>query len=355
MGLPLLGILAAGHPLERYLEFPPRTVYLHPAPYSGGAFFIYSLIFSGLFLPLVRMAGRSFSGSRKRTPARSGFPWWGRASLVLGGLSWAVAWTRIPVFASVQPHTFFPLWLAYILVINALCRRRDGTCMMTRRPVVFCCLFPVSALFWWYFEYLNRFVQNWHYLGVEYGAVTYAVLATLSFSTVLPAVLGTREWLAGVRWIREGFVFKKAFPADPKPYAVLLLLLSGSGLFGIGIWPNLLFPLLWTAPLLMLFSLQILTETEGVLLCAYRKGDLRPAVSAGLAALICGGFWEMWNFYSLAKWVYRIPYVHRFEIFEMPVLGYAGYLPFGLECAVVGELLDRLFRNGTRRMPEEMS
>ncbi len=27
-------------------------------------------------------------------------------------------------------------------------------------------------------------------------------------------------------------------------------------------------------------------------------------------------------------------------IFEMPALGYAGYLPFGLECAVIGELID---------------
>jgi hypothetical protein len=50
----------------------------------------------------------------------------------------------------------------------------------------------------------------------------------------------------------------------------------------------------------------------------------------------------MWNFYSLAKWKYSIPLVHRFAIFEMPVLGYAGYLPFGLECAVVAALMEDL-------------
>ena len=61
-------------------------------------------------------------------------------------------------------------------------------------------------------------------------------------------------------------------------------------------------------------------------------------VSAALAALICGFFWEMWNFYSLARWTYSVPLVHRFQIFEMPLLGYAGYLPFGLECAVMGSL-----------------
>jgi hypothetical protein len=52
----------------------------------------------------------------------------------------------------------------------------------------------------------------------------------------------------------------------------------------------------------------------------------------------------LWNFWSLAKWKYSIPFAHRFEIFEMPLLGYAGYLPFGLECAVVGRLLEGFIR-----------
>ena len=70
-----------------------------------------------------------------------------------------------------------------------------------------------------------------------------------------------------------------------------------------------------------------------------KRGDWRPVVSAALAALICGFFWEMWNYYSLARWTYSVPLVQRFPVFEMPLLGYAGYLPFGLECVVAGELL----------------
>jgi hypothetical protein len=71
-------------------------------------------------------------------------------------------------------------------------------------------------------------------------------------------------------------------------------------------------------------------------------GDWSGAVGAALAAIICGGFWEMWNYFSLAKWEYSIPLVHRFKIFEMPLLGYAGYLPFGLECVVIGDMLGQL-------------
>jgi hypothetical protein len=49
-------------------------------------------------------------------------------------------------------------------------------------------------------------------------------------------------------------------------------------------------------------------------------------------------FWELWNSGSLAHWEYTIPFTHRFQLFEMPLLGYAGYLPFGLECLVVVQL-----------------
>jgi hypothetical protein len=31
----------------------------------------------------------------------------------------------------------------------------------------------------------------------------------------------------------------------------------------------------------------------------------------------------------------------------MPILGYAGYLPFGLECLVIGDLLARLIEPET--------
>jgi hypothetical protein len=110
-------------------------------------------------------------------------------------------------------------------------------------------------------------------------------------------------------------------------------------LTGIGVWPDTLFSLLWIAPLLIILSLQSLFRAP-TLLTEVAAGDWRTVISSALAALICGWFWEMWNAGSLAHWTYSIPYVQRFMIFEMPVLGYAGYLPFGLECAVIGKLID---------------
>ena len=50
---------------------------------------------------------------------------------------------------------------------------------------------------------------------------------------------------------------------------------------------------------------------------------------------MCGLCWETWNYYALAKWVYAVPWVHGWQIWEMPLIGFAGYLPFGVECAAV--------------------
>lgn len=55
----------------------------------------------------------------------------------------------------------------------------------------------------------------------------------------------------------------------------------------------------------------------------------------------------MWNAYSLVHWEYSIPYVHALPIGEMPILGYAGYLPFGMECLTVAAFfLENQFRRG---------
>ena len=111
---------------------------------------------------------------------------------------------------------------------------------------------------------------------------------------------------------------------------------------GIGIYPNYLFSILWLSPLFIIVSLQILWGKSNIF-SELAKGDCRLVISSAMAALFCGFFWELWNYYSFAKWIYSVPFVHKFQVFEMPILGYAGYLPFGLECAVVGEIISQVF------------
>ena len=344
LGLPLLGVILDGQPLSRYLEFPPKTRYVQHAPFSEIAFGAYVLSILAVVVPLIVRFLQSPEEHREIISHHKAFPWWGWCGALAGVFTWILAWTRFAWFAEFQPHTFTPLWFSLILVINALALQQSGRCLMTDRPGYFLLLFPISSIFWWFFEYLNRFVQNWYYVGPEFSSQEYFWYATLPFSTVLPAVLSMRHWLFSTRWIQQRCSNFVSFSLPcPRLTAVGILGISATGLAGIGVWPNYLFPLLWVSPLTMIISLQTLMG-EPTIIDHMATGDWRLAFSSVLAAVICGGFWEMWNFYSLAKWEYSIPYVHCLEIFEMPLLGYAGYLPFGLECAVVGDMLDRLWQ-----------
>jgi len=340
LGLPMLGIALTGGPVEQYLEFPPTTRYVAHAPFSWTAFSAYLIFIAVVTIPFVLLWTRhSVPVSPPRRPAHP-FPLWGWVGIVSGMTAWVLAWTRFSWFTAFQPHTFTPLWLSYIIVINALTYRKTGRCLMCDRSGFFLMLFPYSACFWWFFEYLNRFVQNWYYSGSTYGPLTYFLLASLSFSTVLPAVSSTREWV--LSWDCLCLPFSRIKPIrypHRKVIAGTLLMISAAGLTGIGVFPDLLFPLLWVSPLLIISSTQILMDEPHVFI-PFSTGDLRPVVSAALAALFCGFFWELWNWHSFARWEYAVPLVHRFQIFEMPILGYAGYLPFGLECAAVVEMLE---------------
>jgi len=260
--------------------------------------------------------------------------------------------------ALLQEHTFTPLWFGYIVIVNAWTFTRTGRCMMRHRPRYMLSLFPLSAAFWWVFEYLNRFVQNWYYVGVaELSPLEYFLRGTIPFSTVLPAVLSTAELLTSFSAASAGLIqFKPIRVERVKLMSWSTLILSWAGLFALGLWANYLFPLVLIGPLLVIVSLQALVG-QSTIISPLAHGDWRRIWVPAIAALICGLFWELWNWKSLAHWQYAVPFVHRFQVFEMPLLGYAGYLPFGLECLVVADLcLPRQFFGGVeyyRTLAEE--
>jgi len=125
---------------------------------------------------------------------------------------------------------------------------------------------------------------------------------------------------------------------NSRPAATCLLAISSALLILIGVFPDPLFFLVWICPFFIFMGCWILFGRPHVL-DGVKKGDYTMVAAYAAAALICGLFWEMFNFYSLARWQYSIPFVQVLHLFEMPMLGYAGYLPFGLECAVIIDLV----------------
>jgi len=342
--LPVLGLFCSGKPLAPYLEFPPETLYIVHATFSWKVFLsgtVVVVVLGGLLLSvLVLPADKRFSKIEKNQSQR--FPVWGWIALTGLMLFWILAWTRFDWFSGFQALTFTPLWVSFIILINAHSFYRTGNCILLARPQFFVFLFVLSSLFWWYFEFLNRFVQNWFYTGIDgFSSRAYLVHSTIAFSTVLPAVSSMQEWLLSFPRFRTSRFQCKLSVSKAKPVATTVLIIASTSLFCIGIWPDYLFPLLWLSPLLVIVSLQIILNEPGIL-THLQHGDWRIIYVPALAALLCGFFWELWNYYSLAKWLYFIPWVHAGQVFEMPILGYMGYLPFGLECLVITNFFSRL-------------
>lgn len=340
--LPLAGATLAGRDLHRLGMFPPPldvpVDYLRFSCWAEGAV---AATLAAIVLSWGSVALRPEQAEPLIETGRAGrFPPWGWLAIAWTVAWWVLAWTRFPWFATWQRFTFFPLWLGFVVTVNACTERSAGVCLMRRRPARWLGLFAASAGFWWLFEWLNRFTENWHYLGVaDYGAVAYALNASLCFSTVLPAVAAVAEWLASHPAWRRRLAAGPRWPwFGARPTGWLFLAGGGAALALAGVWPRSFYPALWAAPVALWLGGEIVSGRDG-LAREVARGDWRRAATWMIAALICGFFWEMWNASSLARWIYTVPGVERWRVFEMPIAGYAGYLPFGLECLLIVERL----------------
>ena len=336
LGLPPLGMVLSGQALPHDLILFPIPLQPGEASLSWPVFGLLALLISGTVAPFLWRYGRPRWHSKYKSVSAKEFPWWGWMGVGWTAFAWILAWTRISWFQEWQPHTFPLLWFGYIIVINALCFSRTGQCLLMNQPKLLFKLFLLSAVFWWIFEYLNQFVRNWYYVGIT-EAHPFLIFSwmTIAFSTVLPAVLSTYAYLFSFVQMKAPFENWYAISIVDSPRTGWLMFSLGCfGLLMIGIWPTLLYALLWVSPLLIMLGIQIIRRVP-TLLSPLAKGNWSPVVFSALAALVCGGFWEMWNAYSLLHWEYSIPYVHSLQMGKMPILGYAGYFPFGLECLTV--------------------
>lgn len=81
-----------------------------------------------------------------------------------------------------------------------------------------------------------------------------------------------------------------------------------------------------------------------------------------LGTLVNGFFWEVWNYGSAHPaspitnpnyWMYDVPYVNVIHLFaEMPLLGYFGYLPFGVLAWVMWIWAGTVFNFDTKLLDE---
>jgi len=275
------------------------------------------------------------------------------AVLIIGCIltvtSWIIAWSD---FGILTEFSFFPLWLGYILTLNGLAGMVVGVSLLKSMHGSFCWLFVISAPFWWFFEGMNEIVHNWRYhVAHPISSLQHFMQASIDFSTVVPATLSASFF---------AFHILKRFNLTPaiymqvkQSYLVIFSLLGILSFSLLALFPEVTFPLVWIAPILIIEPIAYAAEYPS-LLRDLQGRDSGLVLSTMVGTLFAGFWWELWNYYSMPKWTYTIPYVGFWKVFEMPILGYMGYPFFGLVIfgytsttlmLITGKRLDYIFRS----------
>ncbi len=275
--------------------------------------------------------------------------WLGVALLALGHV---LIFARTPSGDYLRPFSdywFAAVWFGYILVVDALVYARDGRSLFVSRPKRFWAMLPLSAAMWYGFEWVNGFVQNWHYLRPYDIPEWWTQLWSLAFfSTVIPAIWETADWVAGWRLLRGLRPGRRTGAGNiGRPWLAALIALGVLFFVLPALWPLYFFPLIWGFAVLILDPINFLRGNPSILGYLLR-GEWRVPLAFYLGGQICGILWEFWNYWAFPKWYYTVPFVGFFKVFEMPLLGYIGYGPFAWEVFAVFWFAIGLVRGGNQ-------
>ncbi len=235
-------------------------------------------------------------------------------------------------------------WTGLILFLDALNYRLAGHSLIQNRRKEFLWMLPFSIAFWYIFEFYNLFLQNWHYVGLpEWRPLRYFGYFW-SFATIWPGVLEIYELLRN-----RGILAR----VTVRPIKLSGSLLTASFVFGL---LCLVSPFVVSARIAtylaapvwlgMIFLLDPLNYSwkRASLWGDWSRGDLSRLFQLFLAGAIAGFLWEFWNYWATTKWVYTVPILGHVKLFEMPVVGYLGFLPFAVEIFVMWETAKHFLR-----------
>ena len=273
------------------------------------------------------------------------------------GLAMLVA-SEAAMFAQIEPfwswHTAIA-WTGYILLIDAIIYKKRGSSWLMTNRKEFVFLAILSIPLWVVFEAYNLLIENWHYINLPEHPIARYFGYAWSFATISPAIFETAELVSILR--RSPMDDGRSTIAD-RPSTMdhrlstidCALVASGSAM--------LIWPIVWPSPYLaapiwlgFIFLLDPVNDRLGAesLIGDLRGGRTGRLINLALSGFMCGALWEFWNYWARAKWIYDVPIMQHWKIFEMPLPGYFGFPPFALECFTMYVFVRRLFWRGNTR------
>jgi hypothetical protein len=212
-------------------------------------------------------------------------------------------------------------------------------------------LIIISCGFWCVFEVINIRIQNWFYINLPSDIYQRYTGYFLAYGTVIPAIYVTKEFInsiigeinynaasrfsCGANHLEVSLEVPASGIIKTKPirirnYPAYSIMLGVITILLTCLFPVYFFPLTWVFLALILDGYNYL-KGYASFIEDFQKGFMSNFIGTALSGLICGVLWEMWNFWSVSKWVYTVPFFEDIKLFEMPFPGYIGFLVFSFE------------------------
>ncbi len=272
--------------------------------------------------------------------------------------------TETATIAQIEPFWSWntPIaWTGFLIFADGVVwhARRDS--WIRSAPAEFALLALVSIPLWVLFEGYNLVIRNWRYVGLpETPALRYFGYAW-SFATIWPAIFLGAELLSvwrrpaplkrrptydGERGPASDDVGRRFSGAEILSIAVGAVMLASPFLVSPAIARYMAAPV-WLGFIFLLDPVNAHLGAES-LWRDWRAGRRDRLINLVLSGFLCGVLWELWNYWSHAKWIYTVPIMEHLKIFEMPVPGYFGFPAFALECSTMYVFIRRLLTRGGR-------
>jgi hypothetical protein len=214
------------------------------------------------------------------------------------------------------------IWWGIIFLIDAVNFKKWGSSLIhSDHKHFFLVLFPLSALFWLYYEFINLTYPQWIYLGIVPGFWIRVALSVVSFSTVIPIIVELFWFFIGPVEMPK-LSTRQTVIADSHAFPIFV---TGAIFTILPFFSNIFYlnQMMWVGPAFMCAPFLISPEAN-----FGRRLSIKKFFAGGIGVgLLSGILWEFLNFWAGGKWQYII-LPESFRIFEMPVYGYIGFIPF---------------------------
>ena len=223
---------------------------------------------------------------------------------------------------------FTPIqWTGLILFLDGLHKRRAGRSLISDHLGEFLLLCLISIGSWAIFEWYNSFRKNWTYLNLPDSRLERYFGYAWAFATISPGMFLIYMTLDDLLPGKDPDTPVRLPGRVFWPFVIFGL----ASLVVPLVWPSTwMTPLVWVG---FAFCLDPIVGRMGgrSILSEFFTGHFRSMPLFFLAGLIAGLLWEFWNFWAISKWEYSVPYWGHIKLFEMPFLGFLGFMPFIIE------------------------